>query len=253
MNTQNSTNIKDVLRHHPRLTVITARELLRLGVSREAQRSFVRSGWLRRVGTGAYALLDEEIPLDGAIYALQVELGMHIHEGGFSALASKHGKAHNLVADKPVQLFCLRGQRVPTWFEASYGNLFVLYPGTLFPTGIGLVEYKSGDYHITISSAERSMMELLYLVPRLHTVQEGYQIMELLDTARPALVQSLLESCSSIKVKRLFLYMADLSGHAWLKHLKLSHINLGSGVREINKGGSLNHKYQLVIEDVQSI
>jgi hypothetical protein len=36
---------------------------------------------------------------------------------------------------------------------------------------------------------------------------------------RPKLVQQLLEACSSVKVKRLFLYMADIPRAQWLVYV----------------------------------
>lgn len=252
MRTNNGTNIKNVLKTHPRNAVLTAKELLRLEVSRETQRSFVRSGWLRRIGMGAYILLDEQVELAGAIYALQSEPRSSIHEGAYSALAGIHGKAHNLVEGRKPQLFCMRGERIPAWFSSCFGSRCELFFTSFLPVGIGLVNHGQGTLKVNVSSPERAIMEMLYLSPQLFTLQETYQIMELLTVAKPMVVQALLEGCSSIKVKRLFLYMAELAGHAWLKRLDLSKVNLGSGVREIVKGGSLNSKYNIVVNDLKA-
>jgi hypothetical protein len=40
--------------------------------------------------------------------------------------------------------------------------------------------------------------------------------MEGLNTLRPDLVQELLEKCSSVKVKRLFMHLAEQFQHPWL-------------------------------------
>jgi hypothetical protein len=45
---------------------------------------------------------------------------------------------------------------------------------------------------------------------------ECYQILEGLANLRPKILQELLESCNSIKVKRLFLFMASKAKHQWL-------------------------------------
>ena len=66
---------------------------------------------------------------------------------------------------------------------------------------------------------------------------ECYQVMEGLTTLRPKLLQQLLEQCGSIKVKRLFLYMAHKAGHAWAQRLDREKIDIGSGARAITKGG----------------
>ena len=71
--------------------------------------------------------------------------------------------------------------------------------------------------------------------------------MEGLNNLRPALVQSLLEACQSVKVKRLFLYLAEKSNHDWFTYLDLSKIDLGSGKRSIVKDGVYISRYQITV------
>jgi hypothetical protein len=75
----------------------------------------------------------------------------------------------------------------------------------------------------------------------------GTGVMEMLSLLSPLKVQELLEDCKSIKVKRLFLYMAEKAGHDWLETLNLSKISLGTGKRAIIKNGVYNAKYQITI------
>lgn len=51
-------------------------------------------------------------------------------------------------------------------------------------------------------------MEMLYLVPKVHSFEEADLIMESLSTLRGDLLQKLLEKCNSVKVKRMFLYLS---------------------------------------------
>ena len=60
---------------------------------------------------------------------------------------------------------------------------------------------------------------------------------ESLLSLRSALVQKLLENCSSIKVKRVFLYMLDKLEMPLKKHLNIHRIYLGKGKRVISKKG----------------
>jgi len=78
---------------------------------------------------------------------------------------------------------------------------------------------------------------------------EVYQIIEGLQTLRPSLVQELLENCKSIKVKRLFLYMAEKANLPVLKHLKMVKINVGSGDRTIVAEGEYVSKYGLTLPE----
>ena len=71
--------------------------------------------------------------------------------------------------------------------------------------------------------------------------------MDGLNNLRPKSVQGLLEACTSIKVKRLFLYMAEKAGHSWFNYLKLGAINLGKGKRQIVAAGVYIPKYQITV------
>jgi hypothetical protein len=68
-------------------------------------------------------------------------------------------------------------------------------------------------------------------------------LMEILTTLRFNMVTKLLEQCSSFKVKRLFLYMAEKTKHAWFK-LDLSNVSLGSSPMSLTKGGMKRCKIQ---------
>ncbi|GAB1483368.1 type IV toxin-antitoxin system AbiEi family antitoxin [Treponema sp.] len=253
MDTQNGTDIKGLLEKYPRGAVLTTRELLGLGVSRELQRSYVRSGWLKRVGVGAYLILGGELSLDGALRALQEGPLLSVHLGAYSALSEKHGKTHNIPASRKAELFGCRGEKLPAWFVSAFGSDYLLSLTNIFPAELGLVDFDAGGYTVKVSSVERAMLELLYLSPATHTLRESYQIMELLTTAKPALTQELLEHCTSVKVKRLFFLMAERAGHAWLKQIDLSVVDFGSGIREIERGGKLDRKYGIVIGDLSEI
>lgn len=91
------------------------------------------------------------------------------------------------------------------------------------------------------------MMEVLYLVPKEESFEEAGLLMEDLATLRPDMLQRLLEQCRSVKVKRLFLYLAEQSNHSWLEKLDKAGINLGKGKRVVVKGGRLDAKYNITV------
>ena len=74
-----------------------------------------------------------------------------------------------------------------------------------------------------------------------------YYVMETLTTLRPDLLQQLLERCSSVKVKRLFLYMAEKANHVWWQDIDVSRIDIGSGRRMIVPKGKYVAKYNMTI------
>ncbi|MDR0969832.1 MAG: type IV toxin-antitoxin system AbiEi family antitoxin domain-containing protein, partial [Lentimicrobiaceae bacterium] len=112
---------------------------------------------------------------------------------------------------------------------------------------VGMTDYQEGELTMKISSPARAMMECLYLCPNQFPLQEAYELMEGLPTLRPVQIQSLLEDCKSVKVKRLFLYFAERANHAWLKHIDVSRIDLGKGDRSLATDGTYISKYHLVL------
>jgi len=71
--------------------------------------------------------------------------------------------------------------------------------------------------------------------------------MENLTTLRPKLVLALLHECTSIKVKRLFLALADLCNHQWLSEINIKAIDLGHGKRILEPNQGFHSKYQISI------
>lgn len=66
-------------------------------------------------------------------------------------------------------------------------------------------------------------------------------------TLRPTLVQELLESCRSVKVKRLFMHLAEKSSHPWIEQLDRAKIDLGKGKRVVVAGGRFDSKYGITV------
>ena len=119
----------------------------------------------------------------------------------------------------------------------------------LFPSGLddGYVDLPVEDFTIRISSPERAAMEMLYYVPLEQGFDEAERIMESLLTRRPALVQNLLETCNSVKIKRLFMYMAEKAGLPWVEKLDLGKVDFGKGDRTIVEGGRLDPNYRITV------
>ncbi len=253
MNTKKETKLKTLLSTFPRNTILTAKYLTAMGYSRDLQISYERNGWLKRVSQGAYTVLENNVDLNGAIYALQEQLGLSVHIGGLTALNEQYGIVHNIPFSRKQQLYGYRGEKLPKWFNTLYKDSIELNLTTFLPKDLALVEQNNGDFKMKVSSLERSVLEMLYLVPEKVTINEAYQFIESLTAVKPKEFQKLLEECTSIKVKRLFLYMVETIGHSWFKRLDIEKINLGKGVREITKGGKHNKKYNIIIGDIQEI
>jgi len=117
----------------------------------------------------------------------------------------------------------------------------------MLPHDIGLVEFQTGSFSLNISSPARALMECLHLTPDRFELIEASQIMESLASLRPEKTQEILENCQSVKVTRLFLFLADKSNHSWVKYLNTERINLGSGKRSIVPNGIYIPKYKITV------
>ncbi len=74
-----------------------------------------------------------------------------------------------------------------------------------------------------------------------------FYIMEQLTSLRPDVVQSLLETSTNYKVKRMFLYMAEKANHYWVEMLDKSRIGLGTSKMQLVKGGVYISQYKITI------
>lgn len=249
---QNETNLNQILQKIPHGTVVTSSWLEAQGISRSLRNAYKKNGWLKSIGNGAYSKLNDKVEMNGAIYALQEQLGLSFHIGGISAL-SLQGINHNIAFNRKIFIYGYRGEKLPSWFNNSYKNDIDVIKTEFLPKELGLVDFDNKDFSIKISSQERAILEMLYLAPDKNSIKEIYQLMEAMSVLKPKLLQELLENCSSIKVKRVFLYLADKLNYPWFKKLDITKIDLGSGKRTIEKVGKLDKKYNIVIGNIEEI
>jgi len=80
---------------------------------------------------------------------------------------------------------------------------------------------------------------------RKHSFEECLHVFENLSTLRPQIIQELLEKSSSVKAKRIFLFLGDKLNLPWMKQLNFSCINLGEGPRQLTVKGIYNSKYNI--------
>ncbi len=228
-------------------------------VSRDLQQYYCKSGWLESVGRGAYKRPNDEVGWQDALQALVEQAGLNIHVGGMTAL-SQQGAGHYVRLWKErVYLFSPLGVSLPAWFKKYDWGVPIAHVKTGFlPNNADLgvaysmkLDSTKGMTARVFSDTARAMMECLYLAPKKQDLVECYQVMEGLVNLRPKVVQGLLEACTSIKVKRLFLYMAEKADHQWLQYIDLSKVTLGKGDRSIvGKGvkqGVYVSKYNIIV------
>jgi hypothetical protein len=110
-----------------------------------------------------------------------------------------------------------------------------------------LTEINRSGFSIRTSAPEQAILELLHLATTNDAITHAIELMSGLNTLRPQVVQSLLEACRSVKVKRLFLWAAESAGHDWFSRLAPDRINLGKGKRSLYRGGRFDKKYLITV------
>jgi hypothetical protein len=245
-----TSKINQLISKWPRGTLATASYLKQQGFTYDLLTKYRRSGWIKSFGQGAYILPEDRVEWPGALYAVQSQLELEVHAGGKTALELK-GYGHYVSEETRVLfLYAQPGMVLPVWFSGERFSLRLVVTRTsLFPVNNreGFSDWKEREFSIRISSPERAAMEMLYLVPEKVSFEESLLIMESLVTLRPEIVQKLLEICRFVKVKRLFMYMAEKHRHPWVEKLDLSRIDFGRGKRRIVSGGELDPKYQITV------
>ena len=236
----------------PKEAVILSSYLVEKGISHNLQKSYARNGWLKRIGRGAFVLSNTTPSLEGALYSTWEQAKVSLHLGGLSALRM-HGYSHFIQLDSSSiveQVFKRPSDTKPTWFtQEILKRKFEVHSSSFLDSTTGIELYPHRDYAIPVSAPERAILEYLYLCPKEGSLSVAYHMMDMLVALRPDLLQILLNECNSIKVKRLFLYLAETQNHAWFDVLDATTLDLGSGKRVITPGGKLNTKYQIIIEE----
>ncbi|MFM7194466.1 MAG: type IV toxin-antitoxin system AbiEi family antitoxin domain-containing protein [Bacteroidota bacterium] len=139
---------------------------------------------------------------------------------------------------------------LPRWFtDFDWGIQVKQIRTGAFPEGKDLVSCMQGNQEVQVSGLARAVMECLFLAPDRVDLSECFHLMEGLTGLQPQLVQELLEACTSVKVKRLFIFLAQRAGHAWLQHIDKSRIDLGTGVRSFHQGGTYIPELGIIVPE----
>jgi hypothetical protein len=247
MNKQNRNKLNQMFQHWPTSGLRTAASLRAHGISSALLHHYVQRHWLEQVGRGVYRRPSDMPGWAAALHVVQQEENLPIHVGGLTALALQ-GYGHYM-GERPLFLYAPPRTRLPAWVPGATGHEVRFCP-------INFLEHApENSVHnmvvegvgVTVSTPERAALEMLYHVPQEVGFSESMEVLGNLAALLVGLTQALLEGCSSIKVKRLFLYCAREAGHSWYPALDSSRIGLGAGKRELVKGGILDKEFLLTV------
>ena len=224
------------------------------GYSRQLVRKYVLGGWLTALGHGVYARTGQPVGWEGVLLGLQRLGNMPCHVGGLAAL-NRQGAAHFLPLGGEQRIQVMSARKPPAWVRSLN-----LVPSLVFDTrrlfddqavATAMVTLATGirDWTLPMAGAEMAIMEMLCDVNDRSSFAHAAQVFEALTVLRPGVINALLAACRSIKVKRLFLFLAAHFGYPWTKRLETAGLNLGSGNRQIVKGGRLDRRFLITVPE----
>ncbi len=248
MDILNRSKINSLMANWPNHTVAITRFFKEMNISNQLLAIYKKNKWIKAIGRGAYVKYDDKAHYKGAIYALQKHDLMTIHPGGKTAL-SLLGKSHYLEFHiKKAYLFGSSTERLPSWVKKFDWGISLDFNQTSFmPPNLGLIEYNMGEYTIMVSDTIRAFLECLLLVPKNQEILESFEILEGLNDLRPDKINEYLSQCTSVKVKRLFLYLAEKANHQWFQYIDIDSLDLGKGNRSLAENGIYSSKYKITI------
>ena len=240
------------------------------GLTRSSIRDYVDRGWLERIAPRVYRRPSQtnraSLRWDVVVLSLQKVMHKPLHVGGRTAVELS-GYAHYLEAGQTSQVY-LYGSGLPSWlaklpisahFENRSSGLFAnpntgvearrydLRSGEAFGVSKDAESMSPWEWSLTMSAPERAILEMMDELPHHESFHQVDVVMEGLANLRPQLLGKLLQECTSVKVKRLFLWYADRHGHAWFKHVDLSSVDLGRGKRQLVPQGHFDPRYQITL------
>ena len=220
------------------------------GFSRPSIDYYLRTGRLEAVARGAYRRPGPALKWEHLVFSLQ-ELGFPIHVGGRAALELQ-GYAHYLSMSGKQQIDLYGVRHIPSSLLSNSSHVkLVVHSADLFSElpieAITTKPFGHWDWLIRYATPELALLELLAAV----SIEADFLLVDkFFESAvalRPSLVIKLLNVCTQVKAKRLFLWFATRHNHTWFKQIDTSKVNLGSGKRVIVAGGALDNKYQITV------
>lgn len=244
-----ATKIQQIIEKQPRDGVMFGSWLSSNGIDARGQYSYMRSGWLDRISKGVYHIHGATPTLMSAISSYNSQLGKKCTIGAYTALELR-GYSHYSSLGKPVAYFFNnKNDRLPAWLLEKEWDMNIKYMTTTFlgDNMLGVESMTINHHDLLVSSPERAILECLHLPGSSSSLLDIYYVVEGLTTLRPKLMSTLLRACTSQKVKRLFIYMAEKAQHPWWKALEVKDLTLGKSRLMVTPTGKYINKYNMTI------
>ncbi|MFN2360978.1 MAG: type IV toxin-antitoxin system AbiEi family antitoxin domain-containing protein [Marinobacter sp.] len=215
----------------------------------------IRSRTLLPLASGVYALHEKSVRWPGVVASLQRMSEKPIHVGGLTAL-DLAGLTHFLSTNSEVGVHLFSESPLPGWIKRiqvvarfEHHSTLRLWPESVMTNPNFLREYswQEGLPSIKYSCPEKALLEVLTEVPSAVSFEHADALMQGLSSLSPRKIDALLRACRNIKVKRLFLWLAERNRHVWFKRLEPDAYDLGSGKRVLAQHGRLHPRWFITV------
>lgn len=222
--------------------------------------NLIKTQQLTQISYGIYTRAGAKPEWQDVVFFLQQQLKSDLTVGGLTALELQ-GFSHYLSFSSRKNVHLYGGDTLPLWVKriddtvsyhrhtlsALFGKHINKTAGTEVNKYTANLPWKDTKVGLRISIPERAALEILSLIPESMSFDHGDELFDIFSNLSPRKVQSLLELCNSVQVRRLFLWFAERHKHAWFNKLELGKLDLGRGKRVIAKEGKLDLKYNITV------
>lgn len=240
----------------PEGLVVSRKWLNELSLSNHAIDNLVKSKSLQSIQRGIYVRGYVTLSWQSVVYTLQYILKKDFVVGGLSALELQ-GFSHYILLSEQKEIHLYGDDTLPKWVnEVSDKFQCIRHPSkelfsskdkVIVQKSIVNFSWKEDMKDLQIASPEMAILQVLQQVPEKISFEHAVQLIQGMTALSPRKLQGLLEVCQHIKVKRLFMYLANLQQYSWFDRLNADTIYLGKGVRMLVKGGKVDKTYMITV------
>ncbi|AMK00347.1 hypothetical protein AVL55_05585 [Alteromonas macleodii] len=239
----------------------TKKWLAEQGLSSHALDNAVKTDTLLLLATGVYSQYSRSLSWEGVVASMQRMEKTEgsklppIVVGGLSAL-SLSGLSQYLSMGSNPHIHLYSAGKLPTWLarlslpvEFEGHSTSKLWPESLTTNKAFIKEHEweAELPPVYFSCPEKAIFELLMDLPDGVTFEHADELMQGLVNLSPRKLDELLQICKSVKVKRLFFWLAKRQAYSWFSKLNVKDYDLGSGKRVVAKGGKLDNDFLITV------
>ncbi len=237
--------------------IATKQWLLSKGVSLHRIDNALKSRKLEMLATGVYARTGVPVTWQGVVCSLQKMTEDPVHVGGLSALVLL-GFGHYLSSTKNITIHLYSQKKLPLWLDRLELPVTFIWHGTKALWSPDFLEmnnytvehdWREGLPPVKIACPEKACLEMLMSVPNNISFEHADELMQGMTSLSPRKLEALLNFCRSVKVKRLFFWLAERQHYLWHKKLDYRDFDLGKGKRVVATGGKLDKTYLITVPE----